>query len=183
MNVRRIITTALPILALAGFGMGCSDDNVRSTLYVWEINEGEGVTSDVIDRGSDRVASNDDFVYEDEVSITIWNTTRDDIVNTGSAYGFVTVERYEVRYESEEEIEGFGGGLGWLVPSRNTFEGVLTVVPGSLKTRAPLVALQNGGEILATAHITFYARESGSNNELTFTTKVPVHFANWADQN
>jgi hypothetical protein len=183
MYVRRIITSALPMLALLGLGLGCSGDNVRSTLYVWNINDGDGVTSDVIDRGDDNIASSDDFVYEDEVPITIWNTARDGIVDTGSAYSFVTVERYEVRYESTEEIEGFGGGLGWLVPSRNTFEGVLTIVPGSLKTRAPLIALQNGGEILATAHITFYARESGSNNELTFTTKVPVHFANWADGN
>ena len=181
MNVRRILTLAAPVLALVGVGAGCSSDNVRSSLYVWEINNGEALTSDVIHRGADQIASADDFVFEDEVQVTVWSTTRDDVVDTGSAYSFVTVDRYEVTFESEEEIEGFSAGLGWLVPSRNTYEGTLTIVPASLKTRTPLVALQNGGEILATAHITFFAHESDSNNELTFTAQVPVNFANWND--
>jgi hypothetical protein len=181
MNVRRILTVAAPVLTLIGVGTGCSSDNVRSNLYVWEINNGEALTSDVIDRGTDQIASGDDFVFEDEVQITIWNTTRDKIVDADAAYSFVTVDRYEVTFESDEEIEGFSQGLGWLVPTRNTYEGTLTVVPASLKTRTPLLALQNGGEILATAHITFYGHEADSNNEVTFSTAVPVHFANWTD--
>lgn len=172
---------ATPVLVLVGAGMGCSSDNVRSNLYVTEINNGEALTSDVINRGADQVASGDDFVFEDEVQVTIWNTKRDDLVDTGSAYRSVTVDRYEVSFESEEEIEGFSQGLGWLVQTGSTYEGTLTVVPASAKARTPLVALQSGGEILATAHITFYGHEADSDNELTFTTSVPVHFANWND--
>lgn len=181
MNVRRILIWIAPILLL-GMGTGCSSDNVRSKVYVWEMNNGEAVTSDVLHLGNDGVPSADDFIFEDEVPVTLWSTTRDDVVNTDAAYSFVTVERYTVRFESSEEIEGFSSGLGWLIPTRNTFEGFLTVVPADLKTKAPLLALRSGGEITATAHITFYARESDSDNELVFETSVPVHFANWSDE-
>ncbi|MCA9756191.1 MAG: hypothetical protein KDA27_10335 [Candidatus Eisenbacteria bacterium] len=182
MNVRRILTFAVSTLVLVGVGTGCSSDNVRSSLYVTEINNGEALTSDVIDYGNDRVASDDDFVYEDEVQVTIWATTRDDIVNTDAAYSNVMIESYDVRFESSEEIDGFSAGLGWFVPVRNTYDGVLTLVPASLKAKNPLMALQAGGEIQATAHITFHARETDSENELTFTTQIPVNFANWTDQ-
>ncbi|MEZ4650631.1 MAG: hypothetical protein R3E97_17980 [Candidatus Eisenbacteria bacterium] len=181
MNVRRILTFAVSTLVLVGVGTGCSSDNVRSSLYVWEINNGEALTSDVLDYGNDGVASNDDFVYEDEVPVLIWATSRDDIVNTDAAYSYITIDSYDVRFESSEEIDGFSAGLGWFVPVRNTYQGTLTVVPASLKTKNPLLALQTAGEIQATAHITFHAREADSNNEFTFSTRIPVNFANWND--
>lgn len=180
MNVRRILISVAPMCLLA-LAAGCSSDNVRATVHVWEINEGLPVNSDVYNFGVDGIASTDDYIVEDQVEVVVWSQARDGIVNTDVAYRQTIVESYEVIYESEEEIEGFSGGLGWLVPVRNTFTGYITVVPASVKTSPPISSLAYGGEIMATARIIFHAREVDSNNTLSFETRIPVHFANWAD--
>ena len=179
MNTRRILLGLALATTLAS---GCADDNVRSELYVSVINNSEALTSDVYNFGSDDVPSGDDFVIEDEVEIEIISQARDGIVNVSSGkFGSMTIERYTVVFESDEEIESYSSTLGWVVPVNTIFEGFITIVPASLKQQTPLIALQSGGEIHANAVVTFYARESESDNETTFQTRIPVNFANWVD--
>jgi len=179
MNTRRIFLGLTLALVMAS---GCSDDNVRSDMYVSWINNSEALTSDVYNLGADEVPSGDDYVIEDEVELEIRNLPRDGIVDVRAGkYGSMTVERYTVVFESDEEIESYSGMLGWVVPINTNFRGFLTIVPAGLKMQTPLIALQSGGEIHASAVITFYAREANSGNETTFETRVPVNFANWVD--
>ena len=179
MNTRRIFFGAALALLVAS---GCSDDNVRSELYVAEINNSEALTSDVYNYGSDRVPSADDYILEDEVEIKIVSQARDGIVKVGfGKYSSVTIDRYSVVFESDEEIDSYEAALGWVVPVNTVYEGALTIVPAGHKMRAPLIALQTGGEINASAVITFHGREADSDNKLTFETRIPVNFANWVD--
>lgn len=181
MNTRRILLGFGLTVAMAT-ASGCADDNVRSELYVSVINNSEALTSDVYNLGTDQVPSADDYVFEDEVEIEIVSQARDGIVKVQAGkFGSMTIDRYTVVYESDEEIDSYNSTLGWVVPVNTTFKGFVTIVPASLKQRTPLIALQSGGEIHASAVITFYAREADSDNEMTFETRIPINFANWID--
>ncbi|MCA9729855.1 MAG: hypothetical protein R3E12_10430 [Candidatus Eisenbacteria bacterium] len=183
MNTKRIsIATFLgAVLALSG----CSSDNVRSTLWVSNINETAALASDVYNNGRDGTPGTaDDFVIEDNVPVSIVaDENPGTFVVRGGAYSVVTIESYTVAFDSDEEIDGFTATLGWNVEVGTVFNGSLTIVPAGLKTRAPLTALQNGGEFRTNAHITFHGKESNSGNKVTFETSLPVNFANWVDPN
>lgn len=174
------------MLVILGLMAGCSDSSApRNVLVVYSINNYNALSSDVRNVGDDRLANTgDDFVYEDQVAIVVESNKHDDVVDVGyqSPYEFVRVERFEVRYEAEgHEIPGWSGGLGWTIQSAGVLNATLTVVPAWLKQNPPLSGLVSGGEIVATAHITFHGRESTSNAPVTFTATLPVHFANWVD--
>lgn len=161
---------------------GCSDDNVRSKVWVLEVNDTQGLASDVYNLGQDGVPSGDDFVLEDEVPVQVVADARPgSIIRGGGPYNLVTLESYDVAFESSEKIDGFSAALGWNVEVGTIFNGTLTLVPAGMKLLPPLSGLQSGGEIRTNARITFHARESDSGNAFTFETSVPVNFANWND--
>lgn len=176
-------------LVSIGFGLvalaGCSsDDAVRSRLWVGEVNNNEALTSDVYNNGSDNTPGTaDDFVLEDEVTVVINNDPRPgSSLVSGGPYSFVTIDRYDVAFDAEEQIPGFSNALGWTIEARQSFQGNLTLVPFGLKIEPPLSSLRDAaGQIRATARVTFHAREADSDNTFTFSVDVPVHFANWVD--
>jgi hypothetical protein len=179
-------TTRLSIAAWVSlvFAMGgCSSDHVRSMLWVAEINDTAALASDVYNVGPDRTdQTGDDFVVEDSVPITIVaDAAPGSFIVPGGAYSIVTIESYTVRFDSDEEIDGFTSALGWNVEVGRTFTGALTIVPAGMKTRAPLSSLREGGEFRTNAHITFRGKEANSGNTLTFETSLPVNFADWVD--
>lgn len=181
MKLTRLSFAACISLAL-GLG-GCSSDHVRSNVWVAEINETGALASDVYNSGQDGLPGTaDDFVMEDSVPITIIaDETPGSNVVPGGAYSIVTIESYTVVFDSDEEIDGFTAALGWNVEVGSTFNGAITIVPAGHKTRAPLSALKQGGEIRTNAHITFHGKEANSGNDVTFTTSIAVNFANWVD--
>jgi hypothetical protein len=161
---------------------GCSSDHVRSKVWVVSINDTAGLASDVHNLGEDRVPSNDDFVLEDVVQVEIIaDALPGSFIRGGGPYNLVTIESYDVVFESSEEIDGFSAALGWNVEVNTIHTGNLTLVPAGLKLLPPLAGLTNGGEIRTNARITFHARESESDNRFTFQTSLPVNFANWTD--
>lgn len=159
---------------------GCSDSSSpRSVLEVVSINANQSLKSDVV-----TMLNGEPSIFEDTVPVEIHNRPHDSILNLADGpYGTVFIDRYEIRFDAGDEvIPGVSGGLGWRVPANETIQGSLVVVPGRHKMMAPLVGLSSqGGEILSTAHITFFGRESTSNQQVTFETVMPIHFANWAD--
>jgi len=170
-------------IALVLGSSGCSSDHVRSNLWVAEINETGPLSSDVYNNGRDGIPNTaDDFVLEDAVPITIVaDAAPGSSVTPGGPFSIVTIERYTVRFEGDEEVAGFSAVLGWNVEVGTTFEGSLTIVPAGHKNVAPLSALKAGGEIRTNAYITFHGKEANSGNAVTFSTSLPVNFANWVD--
>lgn len=183
-NATRLIPGAV-LTALSLLAASCSDDSAaRNVVTVLEINNNSPLSSDVVDYGQDNLpGTSDDFIFEDRVTVELSSRPHDDVVDLfGSPYQYVSIERCRIEYESSEEIPAYEGAVGWTIQSTAPFIGSLTVVPANLKTRAPLSGLINGGEIAATAQITFYGHESGSGAPVKFEATLAVHFANWADQ-
>lgn len=166
---------------------GCSDSSApRSVLTVTEINNNAPLSSDVRNFGTDRTPNTtDDFVVEDQVAVEILSEVHDDALDVfqSGPFGHIFITNYEIRYESEEEIEPVSGSLAWTIPVNSTFVGSLPVVPVARKAAPPLSVLVSGGEIIATAHITLRGKEKDSNAPVKIETQLPVHFANWVDGN
>lgn len=177
-------------LIFAGFcalfaGTGCSDDEApRNVVTVVSVNANGALNSDIYNNGQDDVPGTlDDFVVEDEVEVRLTSDPHDDalFLFPGTPFGSVVFERYEVVFESEEEIPTVRGALGWRVDANSFFTGSLTVVPYGMKIQPPLSSLVNGGEVQATAKITFFGVEQTSKDAVTATAILPVFFANWSD--
>lgn len=168
---------------IAGFGAlcaallfaGCSDSSsARSVLRVESLNNNAALQSDVLSPGP--------TVVEDAVTLTVRNEPHDDVlvIDPNGPFGHVTIERYEIRFESDEAVPSVRAALGWTVPSGRSVSGSIVIVPAELKLEPPLVSLVNGGEIVSTAHITLIGREATSNREVRIEAILPVHFANWS---
>ena len=175
------VSLALVLLTLAllgGIATGCSDDAAgRSVLQVTKINNNLPLSSDVENPDGSLT------VREDVILITVSNTPHDAVLDlaSGKPYSVITLERYEIRFESDETIPPVSGALGWTVESGKTVEGSLVVVPASLKTQPPLSALRGGGEIQTTAWLTITGRETTSGSTVKVEASFPVNFANWVD--
>ena len=181
MRIRVLLALVLFTVALlGGIATGCSDDAaVRSVLQVTEINGNQPLSSDVAE-GPDSMLT----VREDAIVIKVSNTPHDAVLDlaSGKPFSVITLERYEIRFESAESIPPVTGALGWTVESGRSVEGSLIVVPASLKLQAPLVSLRRGGEIQAIAWLTITGRETTSGSQTKVEASFPVNFANWADQ-
>ncbi len=166
-------------------GAGCSDDEApRNVVTVTSINANGALNSDIYNNGRDDVPGTlDDFVVEDEVEVRLTSDAHDDalFLFPGMPFGSVVFDRYEVVFESEEEIPTVRGALGWRVEANSVFTGSLTIVPYGVKIQPPLSSLVNGGELQATAKITFFGVEQTSKDAVTATAVLPVFFANWGD--
>lgn len=157
---------------------GCSDTDVpRSVLHVVSVNQNQSLKSDVVTLQDGSLT-----IMEDAVPLEVTNEPHDGVLNlSGTPFGYVVLERYEVSFESTEAIPPVSGGLGWTVPAGRSTQGSVVIVPAYLKTMPPLVSLVEGGEIVATAHIRMIGHEAGSDEEIAIETVLPVQFANWAD--
>jgi hypothetical protein len=167
------------VVALGWIAAGCSDDAAgRSVLQVTEINDNQPLASDVVE-GPDNSLT----VREDAIVITVSNTPHDAVldVSSGKPFGFVTLERYEIRFEGDESVPPVTGALGWTVPSGGLVDGSLVVVPASHKNLPPLISLRHGGEIQTTARLTITGREATSGSTVKVEASFSVNFANWTD--
>jgi len=166
-----LILGAAIVLAAAG----CSENSApRHAPRVQTINGNEPLQSDVV--------TSEGGVIEDEVIVEIWNTPHDPVLDLyGTPFNAVWLERYEIVFESDEAIPPVSGALGWHVDTSRVMSGSIVIVPAAIKIEAPLVSLRDGGVIQTTARITFFGRETGSDEEVRFSTVLQVNFANWAD--
>jgi hypothetical protein len=185
--MRRIL---LLVLASATFFWGCQlSDGARTRLSLLSLN-GQGdhavqpLYSDLVNLGEDGVPSSDDYIVEDAVPFTL----RADPVNPTLSldpqgpFGKIVVTRYRVVFRGDEVLDPVEGQLYLEVPVGETVSGVVTVVPAQMKTKEPLVSyLTAQAELLMTAEITFYGIEETSEEEVSVTGWLPVHFADWAD--
>lgn len=195
MKRHALIPCLLGLLALAGIVLaGCDDaDQIRSRLTVTEILPADEVgnlatsplQSDVRDAGDDgEIMTADDFIYEDEVLVTVANDPADPVLSLtpGGPFGSVTLTGYRVTFDLEDEaIESHEGALHVVVPSGENASFSIVLVTAQSKIEPPLTALVNGGELQADAHVTFFGVEQTSEDEVTATAAIRVHFANWAD--
>jgi hypothetical protein len=179
-ELRPLLTILVAALFLGLALVGCSDSQrPRSILEVVSTNQNSALQSDVVHLDSDGSPT----VMEDEVEIRIKSNPHDGALDlTNGPFGYVTLDNYEIRFDSSEQIPGVSGSLGWTVHTGETISGSLVVVPGALKIEPPLISLSHGGEILATAHIRIFGREANSNYPVTVETTLAVNFANWADK-
>ncbi|MBD3336152.1 MAG: hypothetical protein GF355_11615 [Candidatus Eisenbacteria bacterium] len=185
--------TIAAVLALGALVLtGCSDsyEGARSELSLVALNGDNDAStqplhSDLIHFGEDKVPSGDDYVVEDAIGFVVQNDPVNDQLNitAGGPFGKITLNRYTVRYISDESLTTFEGALHLEVLSGRQAAGIFTVVPADMKIREPLLSyLQAGRELTATAEITFYGVEKTSGEEVSVTAGLPVHFANWADE-
>jgi hypothetical protein len=144
------------------------------------VNQNGPLNSDVVKVGS----NNSIILMEDSVPVTLENQPHDGVLNLSSsgAFGYVVLDRYEVTFESTEQIAPVSGSLGWTLPTGEQVTGNLTVVTGQMKAEPPLRSLRGGtGEIIATAHITIYGHEATSNAPVEVKGVLGVNFADWVD--
>jgi hypothetical protein len=170
---------------------GCSDfsDSPRSELSIEELNgEGESafqpLYSDLINLGTDKVPSGDDYVVEDAVTFVVSNNPVDENLSLkpGGAFGKVTLTHYKVEFESEEALPAFEGQLHLDIPTGMKAQGTIILVPAEMKIKEPLVSyLFAGSELMTSAKITFYGVEKTSEAEVSVTAALTVNFANWSD--
>ncbi len=186
---RSSIVDVMPsILILSAFllAAGCSDDSApRSTATIESINNNEILDSDVYNNGSDdQRGTDDDFIVEDQVSIVVRNRPHDVGLNlrANGPYGAVVFDRYEIRFNGDESLPPLFGGLHLRVVTGATATGEVTVIPAGYKVVAPLLALNDGGEIRVNAQLTLRGKEEDSGEEVVATAVLPVHCANWGDR-
>jgi hypothetical protein len=180
MRVRVLTAIALCTVVLGGwFAAGCSDTAAaRSVLRVNSINDNRPLQSDVV--GGTAVSP---IVFEDAIVVSMSNTPHDAALNlaAGKPFGYVTLDRYEIRFEGPELIAPVTGSLGWTVETGQTVTGSLIAVPASLKVAPPLVALRQGGEFQVTARLTIIGHEADSERVVKVEASFPVNFANWSN--
>jgi len=169
------------VLALVLLGAGCSgDDYPRSLVRVVSLNQNAPFQSDVVKVDG----SGSPFVTEDEIVVEIRNDPRNDVLledRSDVAFAHVTIDRYEIRFQSGEAIPPVTGSVGWMIPSRETLFGSIVLVPGGHKLVPPLVDLGRGGELTTTARITFFGHEADSEDPIKVEAVLQVNFANWQD--
>jgi len=182
MNLPSRTVLAVLLVLLLGVSLGgCSNSSSpRSVVHVVAVNQNQPLMSDIVKVDSQGNAT----VYEDAVEVEVRCDPADSVltIRPNGPYGFVVLDRYEINFESPEQIPAVSGSLGWTVHTGEAITGTLVVVPADHKTELPLFGLIDHGEIEATARITFYGYEATSNYKFTVSASLPVEFANWKDQ-
>jgi hypothetical protein len=180
MRARVLVPLAFSTVALLGcLAAGCSDTSApRSIVRVTAINENLPLQSDVVG-GTEEAPT----VKEDAISMSVNNVPHDATLTltANGQFGYVVLDRYEIRFVSQEPIEPVTGALGWTVPTGQTVSGSIIVVPASLKVVPPLVVLRQGGEFQTTAKLTIIGHEADSWRAVRVCASFPVNFANWTN--
>jgi len=174
---------------------GCEDrDAARSRLVVSALVPAEGTSnlvtapyqSDIRDAGEDgELLTADDAVYEDLVVLTLENQARSGqlALDPSGPFGSVTLTSYRVDYDlPDEQLEPLVGAVHAVVPTGESVTLSLVLVTAQAKVEPPLYTLlTTGQELQGNATLTVYGTEETSDESVTVSAAIRVHFANWAD--
>jgi hypothetical protein len=183
------------VLALTvAFLADCDDaQQPRSQLTITQILPADDTSdlayapyeSDVRDIGDDGVAGTvDDVVYEDHVVLTVENRPASSSLELtpGGAFGQVTLDAYAITFDvAGEQLAPVQGVLHVVIDSGSSATFTVVLVPAQAKLELPLSTLISGGELQADATITLSGVEQTSDERVTVSASIRVHFANWAD--
>jgi hypothetical protein len=178
------------LAAVLASSCNTTSEEHRSVVSVSSINDNAPFFSDVLDQGdSIKVTqTGDDFIQEDYVPVTFYNRPYSSAVTTDPElpYSDFIITRYTVTWE---RVDGgpalpasmsFTGGTSIIVPTTETVEASILLVPALLKQNATISALQySANEILAIAHIQFYGHEVGSDREWAVPASLSVSFGDY----
>jgi len=183
----------LPACALLVLPACDDEDTPRSRLSITRIagsNDSQvlgaaPLQSDVRDAGPDQeLFTSDDSVVEDELLITIENDPTSLLMpaDPTGAFGSVVVTGYEVVFHADgEHIDTLTGALHLVVPSGSQAIASIVVVTADAKRQPPLITLaQVGGELVGSATITVWGYETTSEDRISTTATVQIHFADWS---
>lgn len=193
MKTRAQIAVFGGILALAGLLSlgGCSDDGAndaqRLVCDVMTVNAGNPLVSAYVNAGSDQtVGTDDDYQPIDTVQVIFharpYGSTV--FVPEDGAYSWFEITRYDLRWETPAgapDLSGQGvtGGVAYaMVPAYE--EGAVSVLIAGMdfKSAQWFIDLYNEAipSFQATARLTFYGHESGSDEEVAIETGLQVNF-------
>ena len=188
MNRPRLIPAVLAAAsAVVLLAAGCGDEDlVRSGIWVVSINENKPLESDVATAiiVADTLAG---YSYKEDVvpiRFQMEGDVDESLVPLGR-WGHFIIHSYEVEYDlaGQGSVEGFSAGLGIAVEVGQIIDGHVLLVPADRKPQPPLRDLLGSlNEIVATARVTFHAREVDSDGEVTFETAMPIAFADFGDE-
>jgi hypothetical protein len=101
----------------------------------------------------------------------------------GGAFGQVTLDAYTVNFDvAGEQIAPVQGALHVVIETGGSATFTVVLVTAQAKLEPPLSSLLlSGGELQADATITLSGTERTSNERVTVSASIRVHFANWAD--
>ncbi|MDD4856483.1 MAG: hypothetical protein PHD74_00095 [Candidatus Krumholzibacteria bacterium] len=180
-------------LVLVAVILSCSEDSnydQRTVVFVSSVNSGSPFLCDVLHQGdsiyytdTDSLKTIDDYVSEDYITVAFTNQPYSSIVDpTNGSLGDFLVTGYDLEFipygGAEVPVDPFSGSISVLVPSGETVEAAILLVPFSAKTVDPLVSMMyTNGEIMTRAHITFHGHEVQTDVEVDFETNISVNFA------
>jgi len=185
-------TSALVLVAII---MSCSEDSnydQRTVVYVSSISNDRPFISDVLCQGDSVFESNgvtflrdDDFITEDYLPVVFTNKPYNSIVDPANgSLGQFLVTGYDVEFipygGAAVPVQRFSGTTSILVPSGESVEAYILIVPFAAKALQPLFGLAyqiDDLEIMARAHITFHGEEIQAGTKVDFEANVTVNFA------
>jgi len=181
------------LMIVAGL-LSCSEDSnydSRTNVYVSSISHNRPFICDVLCQGDSifeedgsTLKTDDDFITEDYMAVEFTNRPYNSIVDPANgSLGQFLVTGYDVEFiplgGAAVPVPPFSGSTSILVPSGETVEAYILLVPFEAKAVDPLFGLRFplGGEIMSRAHITFHGEEIQSGSEVDFEANVTVNFA------
>jgi hypothetical protein len=180
-------------LVLVAVILSCSEDSnydQRTVIFVSSVNGGSPFFSDVLHQGdsiyytdTEVLKTIDDYVSEDYIAVAFTNQPYSSIVDPDAgSLGSFLVTGYDIEFitygGADVPVEPFIGSISVLVPSGETVEASILLVPFFSKNNDPLDAMKYTNlEIMTRAHITFHGHELQTNNEVDFETDISVNFA------
>ena len=182
-------------LVLVTIIMSCSEDSnydQRTVVYVSSISNDRPFICDVLCQGDsifygDGVTPkrDDDFITEDYLPVVFTNKPYNSIVDPANgALGQFLVTGYDVEFipygGAAVPVPPFSGTTSILVPSGESVEAYILIVPFAAKSLQPLAGLMyqiDDTEIMARAHITFHGEEIQAGTKVDFEANVTVNFA------
>jgi hypothetical protein len=174
---------------------GCDDENQpRSRVQIVRIAaSGTAIDlystpfySDVLDSGNDgEPGTDDDAVYEDQLLVTVENQPSSSslALDPEGAFGSVVLTGYRVEFDADgESIDPVVGSLHLVVPTGTKRIAAIVAVTAALKSQPPLSTLAaTGGELPCSAQIIFSGYEETSEEDISATGTIQIHFADWLD--
>lgn len=198
MRSRLLVLVCACLLLTLIAAPGCDDENQpRSRVEIVRIaTSGTAIDlystpflSDVVDSGADGdPGTEDDVVYEDQLLVTIENQPSSPqlVLDPDGAFGSVVLTGYRVDFDVDgqtlESVDPVVGSLHLIVPTGTKRMAAIVAVTAALKTQPPLSSLAlSGGELMGSARITFTGYEETSEEDVSATGTIQIHFANWVD--
>ena len=182
-------------LVLVAIIMSCSEDSnydQRTVVYVSSIANDRPFICDVLCQGDSVFEDDgvtflrgDDFITEDYLPVVFTNTPYNSIVDPANgSLGQFLVTGYDVEFipygGAAVPVQPFSGTTSILVPSGESVEAYILIVPFGAKALQPLLGLAyqtDDLEIMARAHITFHGEEIQAGTKVDFEANVTVNFA------